>query len=188
MSVKHYVSCLWPGLPELWWRGQLAAVPAALAFALALNLVLVTRYVYPMWLPTPISAMGSGLFLVTWVALIVRGVRELPQWITPRAVADQPDRFSEAQIAYLKADYETAECLLQETLAVEHRDPPALLLLCGVYRLTDRLDEAELLLQEASRIDASTGWQIELIGEAKRLKRRMNASKSEGSSAADLAA
>ena len=34
MEAKYYATCLWPGLPELWWRGRLNALTSAIGFGL----------------------------------------------------------------------------------------------------------------------------------------------------------
>ena len=47
--------------------------------------------------------------------------------------------FPQARTAYLRGDWAEAEGLLTDVLAIEPRDPPALLLLTGVYRHTGRL-------------------------------------------------
>ena len=57
MEAKHYATCLWPGMADIWWRGRLSALPIAIAFALALNLLLVTRYIYPEWM----ASVGAKL-------------------------------------------------------------------------------------------------------------------------------
>ncbi len=59
-SGKHYLTCLWPGLPEMWFRGQLAALPAALTFALAV------------WYFNEAMPAGRWIgFGIVWIALII---------------------------------------------------------------------------------------------------------------------
>ena len=60
-------------------------------------------------------------------------------------------------------------------LAIEPRDPPALLLLTGVYRHTGRLEAAELLLREVSRLEVADAWVLEIETESKRLTRAVEA-------------
>ena len=170
MGSVHYVTCLWPGLPELWWRGRLSALPAAIAFALAVNFVLVTRFIFPQWLPSGLATMAFWIGLITWGFLIVRNIRELPEIVFPRAVSEEPDVFPAAQQAFLKGDWKTAEQLLNDVLAIEHRDSPALLLLAGVYRQTERFESAEMLMKEISRLEVADGWFLEVAAEKQRLE------------------
>lgn len=170
METRHYVTCLWPGLAELWWRGRLSALPAAIAFALAVNLMLLTRYIYPEWMASGLVSMAFWIGVVTWGFYVVRTVRELPAMVAPRSVSDEPDHFPAARIAYLRADWAEAERLLNGVLAIEPRDPPALLLLTGIYRHTERLEAAEILLKEILRLEVSGGWHLEVMAEARRLR------------------
>lgn len=179
MEAKYYASCLWPGLPELWWRGQLNALPAAIGFGVAINLFLITRYIYPQWISGGLVSMAFWVGLIVWSTYVFRSLRDLPQLIQPRAVSDQPDRFPEARDACLAGRWGDAERLLTEVLAIEPRDPPALLLLTAVYRQTQRLDASELLLQEIGRLEVADPWQLEIIAERRRLDRALDAREQE---------
>lgn len=175
MEARYYVTCLWPGLPELWWRGKLSALPLAIGFAVGLNLLLVTRYIYPQWMSGGLVTMATWIGVFTWIFYVARTVRELPGLIAPRALSEQPDRFPDARAAYLAGNWTKAEGLLTDVLAIEPRDPPALLLLTGVYRHTDRLEAAEVLLQEIARLEIADSWWLEIEAEVGRLKRAIDA-------------
>ena len=179
MDMRHYATCLWPGLPELWWRGRLSALPAAIAFTAALNLILIARYLYPGWLHWGLVSMAFWIGVIAWGFFIARGARELPQLISPRSASDQPDRFPEAQIAYLKGRWQESETLLTEVLAIEPRDPPALLLLAGIYRHTSRFDSADLLMREVRRLEVVDTWVMEIEAETKRLEKALAAAQQE---------
>ena len=90
MEARYYITCLWPGLAELWWRGRLSALPAAIAFAFTLNLLLVTRYMYPEWMASGLVSMACWIGLVAWLFFVVRSIRELPTLIAPRTVSEKP--------------------------------------------------------------------------------------------------
>tara|TARA_R110002111_G_scaffold52443_2_gene91454 strand:- start:59 stop:628 length:570 start_codon:yes stop_codon:yes gene_type:complete len=157
----------------------LSALPIAIAFAVAVNFVLITRYLFPGWLPSGLSAMAMWVGLLSWGFLVVRNVRELPELVAPRTVSDAPDEFPAAQAAYLRGHFERAERLLSDVLAIEHRDPPALLLLAGVYRQTDRLESAEMLMREISRLEATDHWFLEIAAEQQRLVRAIEQQREE---------
>lgn len=169
--MRHYLTCLWPGLAELWWRGRLSALPVAIGFMVAVNVILVTRYIYPSWLPAGLVSMAFWVGLLAWAFAAVRSIRELPGLVAPRSISDQPDRFPEAHQAFLNADYAAAEKWLAGVLAIEPRDPPALLLLVAVYRLTGRLESAEILLSEIRRLEVADRWHLEVTAETRRLER-----------------
>jgi thioredoxin-like negative regulator of GroEL len=142
-----------------------------MAFAFGLNLLLITRYLYPEWLSSGLVTMAFWVGIVVWGFYVVRSIRELPQLIAPRRVSDDPDRFPEAHAAYLQGQWREAEQRLTEVLAIEPRDPPALLLLTGVYRHTERLEAAELLLNEIGRLEVADRWWLEVDAEKRRLER-----------------
>ncbi|WP_436714697.1 hypothetical protein U8335_17240 [Roseiconus lacunae] len=171
MGVQHYLSCLWPGLSELWWRGRLSALPAAIAFGVGLNSYLVLRFLFPTWLDPVLVRSGFWVGFVMWGYWSIKSLRELPVLIAPRDVAETPDTFPEAQTAYLRRDWEQAETLLLEALRVEPRDPPALLLLSSVYRELGRPQHSLALLAEISRLEVGDHWHIELEAERGRAER-----------------
>jgi tetratricopeptide (TPR) repeat protein len=171
MDKRLYLSCLWPGLPELWYRGRLSSLPIAVAFAAALNFWLVARYLFPGLMPTGLVSMAFWVGALLWAVCVWHAIREMPHLIAPRMATDEPDYFVEAHLAYLADDLATAEELFQDVLAIEARDPPALLFLSAIYRRTGRLDSAELLLEEIERLETADRWFLEVAAEKKRLHR-----------------
>lgn len=187
MNRKLYLTCLWPGLPELWWRGRLASLPTALAFATALNLMLVAKFIYPEWLSLGLVRLTGWLGLAAWAYLSVKSISELPSLLSPRAASKSPDRFTDAHLAYLRGQWREAEACLTDCLTVENRDPPALLLLAGVYRHTQRWDAAERLIDEIRLTEAADRWWLEVETERKRLNRDRNRVLDAGPGAAQAA-
>ncbi len=171
MDRKLYLTCLWPGLPELWWRGRLGALPTAVAFAAAVNFLLVARFIYPEWLTLILVRMAGWVGVAVWLFCVLRSVRDMPSLLHPRQASGQPDRFAEAHQAYLRAQWPEAESLLTDCLSIENRDPPAMLLLAGVYRHTGRAEAAERLLEELRLTEAADRWWLEIAAEEKRLQR-----------------
>lgn len=185
MEARYYLTCLWPGLPELWWRGRLSGLPAAIGFTLALNLLLTARYLYPDWMAAGLVSLATWVGILVWLSYVIHATRELPTLIAPRSVSDEPDRFSEAHAAYLRGDWTEAERLLLQVLAIEPRDPPALLLLTGAYRHLGKLDAAKVLLKEMTTLEVADGWLVELEAEAQRLKAAIEAADAESSDQSD---
>ena len=105
MEMQHYATCLWPGLAELWWRGRLSALSVAIPFAIAINLFLVTRFIYPGWISPGLVSMAFWVGIIAWFFYLARSVRELPGLLAPREVSEQPDLFPEARTAFLKGNW-----------------------------------------------------------------------------------
>ncbi len=175
LQPKHYLTCLWPGMAELWWRGRVSALPAAIAFAAIVNALLVAKFIYSDWLSGGLVMLACWVVAAAWLVLTIRSIRELPLLLTPRRASEDPDPFPEAQIAFLRADYAEAEKLLNETLAIEPRDPPGLLLLSAIYRHTGRLHASELLLGEVRKLEVADQWELEFAAEHTRLRRDIEA-------------
>jgi hypothetical protein len=118
--------------------------------------------------------LACWIVAAAWVVLTVRSIRELPLLLSPRQVSDQPDRFAEAQLAYLTGNYALAEEALTAGLSIEPRDPPALLLLAAVLRHTGRLNAADALLTEIPKLEAAAAWNLEWESERARLERDLD--------------
>ena len=149
----------------------MSSLPTAIGFAVAVNFVLVTRFLFPQLLPSGLAAMAFWSGLLVWLFLVFRNIQALPELVTPRVVSEAPDEFPAAHAAYLRGHWERAERLLGDVLAIEHRDPPSLLLLAGVYRQTGRIESARLLLTEIGRLEVSDRWYLEIAAEQQRLER-----------------
>lgn len=171
MPARYYLTCLWPGLSELWWRGRLSGLSSAITFAVVLNTLLILRFIYPQWLAGFLVSLATWIAIAAWIFFIQRNIRELPELLAPRSVSEEPDRFAEASQAYLRGQWSDAEPLLLGMLAIEPRDPPSLLLLSGVYRHTDRLESARLLMDELCRLEIADGWTLEIDAEVSRIER-----------------
>lgn len=182
MDARHYLTCLWPGMAELWWRGRLSALPAAIGFGVLVNGLLITRFLYPEWLSGVLVRVACWVGLVAWAVGAFRAIQELPGLLSPRSVSDQPDRFPEAQVLYLGGEWDRAAELLRGILEVEPRDPPAMLLLAGVCRHRGRLDEAEEWLRRLALLEAADPWWLEREAEAGRLGRAREAAEESAAS------
>ena len=121
MEVKHYATCLWPGLAEIWWRGRITALPAAIAFTLTLNLILIARYLYPGWIHSGLVSLAFWGGLIALFFYIIRTSRELPTLLSPRAVSEEPDQFPEARTAYLSGCWEEAEAVMLRSEVLGYR-------------------------------------------------------------------
>ena len=168
MSGKMYATCVWPGLTDLWWRGRLSALPYALAFGFVLNLYLVAQFVYPEWLPKSVNQLIFWVGLPIWLLFIFRDIKLLPSTVDDEQPLSTADLFNDALAHTLRNQYAEAEGVLTDMLAIEPRDPPALLLLAGLYRTTNRYDAAKLLLREMQRLEVADRWWLEIQAEERR--------------------
>lgn len=169
MSGKMYATCVWPGLTDLWWRGRLSALPYAIAFGGVLNLYLIAQFVYPEWLPKSVNQLIFWVGFPIWLLFIFRDIKLLPSTVNDEQTLSTEDLFNDALAHTLRKQYVEAEGLLTDMLAIEPRDPPALLLLAGLYRTTNRYDAANLLLREMRRLEVADRWWLEIQAEERRI-------------------
>ncbi len=174
MSDLPYI--LWPGLAALWLRGSRRGLFVAGAFAVALNLALITTFVWP-------QLLGRGL--PPWVVPTAAWVLVLWFWVvsaraSARIVAEERSRntppnqaatdlLCQAQTQYLKGHFSQADALLARLLIQSPGDMEARLLAASICRHTARRDEAMQRLAELSTFPAATQWQVEIADEHRRL-------------------
>ncbi len=171
MDFRIYATCLWPGLPRVWFRGELHGLLSAMAMALGLNGLIILRFIYPEWLVSPGVRFVGWLLVLVWLVAVVRGYRALPHLIMPRRAARTQDHFVDAQRSFLRGNWVEAEQLLRANLQVEQRDAPSLLLLAAVYRITGRIPMAQQCLEALQGLEAGDAWWLEVRAERERLQR-----------------
>ncbi len=171
MDASHYVTCLWPGLPELWFRGRWSGLPAALLFAASLNFLLVARWIYPEWLIPSLVRIACWVAVGVWVMCVIRQLGRLPGLLEPRLTNDAADTFPAARDLYLRGDLVEAEANLAQCLEIDSRDCQALLLLAAIYRQTGRFQAAKQTNQMLSKLETADGWWLECQTEREKLQR-----------------
>lgn len=161
--------CCWPGLPQLWLRGDWSAVVIAVAFGGALNLLLVSSVVRPEWLPSSARTLLGISFGVAWSVAAIRGYRLLPELLKPAASVEHLGLFQQAQGEYLRGHWFEAEALLSKLLRFSQRDVDARLMLVSLYRHTRRFEEAASQLRELQQLEGADKWYWEMASERKLL-------------------
>lgn len=153
---------LWPGLPQIVWRGSWSGLTMALTVGLLLDFALIGTFGWTeLFSPTMRNALW-GLFGTVWLVLTVYSVGGGGfARVVPGSLADDTI-FREALAYYLKGDWCQAERLLNKALARHCRDVDCRLMLATLYRHTGRLQESA---QQLSRLEqqegaAKWGWEI----------------------------
>lgn len=178
MRALPLAMCLWPGLPRLWWRGGWGPLAGAVLFAAALNLLLVSTFLWPELLPAGGVNVGWLALVAVWGYCAIRSYRSFPVFCSER-VALERDLLIEAQHEYLLRHWAEAELLLQRVTGCAPHDTEAQLMLATLYRRQGRTPEALARLEVAKRADATRRWQWEIEHE-RRLLARASASAGQG--------
>lgn len=166
MYALSWVTCLWPGLPRLWWRGDGKALLGATAFAAAVNLGLVSSLVWNASLPKWLLVAGWFAIGAIWTVSAVHGWRLMPVLRGTEISPDREDLFLRAQTEYLNRHWLEAEELLHEVLAKRDQDAEAHLMLATLYRHTGRSAEAGECLARLQRMDGGERWRVEIARDA----------------------
>ena len=120
MGVGRWAIGAWPGLPQLWRRGDWSGLALALGFALLLNLVLLTTFVWTE-LVTPSVAVAAWVVVAGfWLASFISSWRS--GFEQGRAPTAQEDLFPTAVAEYLKGNWYDVEQICQRLLRRNDRD------------------------------------------------------------------
>jgi tetratricopeptide (TPR) repeat protein len=164
----------WPGLARLWLRGQWQGLGIALLFGSLLNGLIVTTFLWPRVIG---SEAGSAVFNVLgwfvvvcfWGASFWTTWRFLPRWQPGAETRGDDALFLRAQTQYLQGHWYDAEQLLERLLRDAPRDADAHLLLAGLYRHTQRYEEARQRLALIEHLEHGARWLFEIDEERRRL-------------------
>ena len=170
MHLSRWVSVAWPGLPQLWLRGDPVALVLAVAFAVLLNLALVTSLVWTELLdPFQRNVLWAVVGLV-WTISAVVSLRWWQSRESPQPDAAE-DLFRHSLNQYLQGNWLETERMLRRLLRRNGHDVDARLLLVGVMRRTKRFDEAHRQLDRLVASEGSDKWHTEIDREYELLER-----------------
>lgn len=172
MQVSSWLTCLWPGLPRLWWRGEWRALMTALAFAVIVNSWVVSRFLWPELVPTKLVTIGGLAALAFWLVSVWQGRRVVGD--VRGAIGDRApeDLFIQAQREYLQKHWLEAEHLLLALIRKHPRDEEAQLMLATLFRHTGRPAEARERLDTLERQDGAVRWLLEITAERRLLQQQ----------------
>lgn len=178
MRVAPLITCLWPGLSQLWMRGDRSAMLLALGFSALLNLALVASFIWPQLLgllPTTILWLVLGF---CWVVAAWCSYRNLATLSAPKQSSPTDNHlFQQAQTEYLKGQWFEAETLLNQILDLDPGDVDARLMLATLYRHTRQIQQARQQLGLLKGFEGSSKWEQEIQHEQQFLTRLENETK-----------
>lgn len=160
--------CAWPGLPSLWFRGNLSSLLVAIGFSVLFNLTLVASFLWPWILGETFPLVAWPLIFLVWTVSAFVAFQRLPDLMAvpvSEKVAEQrpPDTlFIQAQGEYLKGHWEEAVSLLHRQILHIPRDIESRLLLATLFRHVRDFDNAQIQLDEIEKFDESFEWRFEI--------------------------
>ena len=178
MTVNR-LTCLWPGLARLWFRGEWLGLLTACAYAALVNMLIVTTLLWTEVAPEYLRWAGWIVAIFWWLVAACLSLRDLPNLTSGEPHEVNQGLFAAAQTEYLKGNWIEAEACVRKLLRRAPRDVESLLLLATIQRRTRRHDEARVQLQQIARLDAANRWQVELRKERQMLRRETQREKVE---------
>lgn len=173
MGFSPWITCLWPGLPRLWWRGEWSGFVAAVVFAVGLNAALAATFIAPHWVGATWRLAGWTVLAVFWVICVHRGATRLSQIYAGDGRYNDA-LFGRAQEEYLKGQWFEAESLLLRLVREEPADVEGRLLLATLYRHTRRPELAAAQLDQMSKYPHAARWAWEIRQERHWLQQTAN--------------
>ena len=165
MGLARSLTLVWPGLPWLWLRGSVGGLVLALAFAVLLDMAVVTTWIWSELVDLQVSIGIWTATVAVWVAGTVSAASTFPAPIPRDADAAADALFVKARNAYLAHDWLAAETRLRAALALAPTDGEAQLLLATLLRRVGRTAEAKRALEQLSRSDSGAPWQAAIARE-----------------------
>ena len=171
MSFLRSLTLIWPGLPWAWLRGSWAGLILATAFAICLNLCIVTAWIWTSFIDLE---MTFGIWTATaiiWIVSTVSAMSTFPQPLISSRDEVTDQLFVDARDAYLAADWLQAETKLQTILTLSPTDGEAQLLFGTPLRRVGRFVEAKKSLEKLERSDSGKPWEHAIRHEISLIKR-----------------
>lgn len=165
MRALSYLTILWPGLPWLWLRGSLPGIVLALAFAVTLDVAMVTTWIWTDLVELPFKLAAWAGAAAIWLLGTASALSAFPPPIPTGLGPAHDARFIQARDAYLARDWVGAERRLRELLRDAPTDGEAQLLLGTLLRRAGRLTEARDALEALARSDTGLPWRAAIARE-----------------------
>ena len=170
MSFLRSITLIWPGLPWAWLRGSYAGLILATAFAICLNLCIITAWIWTSFIDIEITFGIWTATAIIWIVSTVSAISTFPQPLSNSQNEVSDRLFIDARDAYLAGDWLKAETKLQTILTLSPTDGEAQLLFGTLLRRVGRFDEAKKSLEKLERSDSGQLWQHAIHDRQKNLQ------------------
>jgi len=168
-TVMSY-GCLWPGLPQMWVGGRWLGLATAAGFALAVETLFLTLFVWDEVLGRAGMAALATFVAGTWLVGVVVNRRWVAQRRHEAALPEADDLFPDALAEYLQGSWFLAEQKCRELIRRRRSDVDARLLLATLLRHTNRFAEARTELNALAKLDGAAKWLLEISHERRLLE------------------
>jgi len=163
--IVRWLTVVWPGLPQIWLRGEWSGLMLAGGFSALLNLAVVATWGWTELLSPPLRVLAWGGVVLFWTVSIVTSIVQMPRLLRVPAMDVSEDLFRTAQGEYLRGNWFEAELALNRLLEHDPADVDAHLMLAALLRRIGQADEASQRLRRLATLEGAGKWQLEIARE-----------------------
>jgi hypothetical protein len=156
---------LWPGLPQLWLRGDLSALVLAGGFSALVNLAVMATWGWTELLTWPLLVVAWTGVVLFWIVSLVTEVPQMQALMRVSSPNITADLFRAAQGEYLRGNWFEAELALNQLLEHDPTDADAHLMLATLTRRIGQHDEAGQRLRQLETLERAGKWRLEIARE-----------------------
>jgi tetratricopeptide (TPR) repeat protein len=161
---------IWPGLAQIWSGRDVVGLMMAIAFAAALNLALISRYIWTEAFSPGWTGFFAALAGLTWFASL--GYTLWWIWLChPERHRVEIDRlYREATEFYLQGRFNEARRRLETILVRDETDADALMQLGTLFVKTEQPALARRTFKQCLELEAGVKWRWEIAQALGRLR------------------
>ena len=153
---------IWPGLAQIWTGQEVLGLILASAFAAALNLAIVSKYLWTEAFATGMPTFFATIAALTWLAAFGYTIWWLWRCHPARHREVIDGLFRDACEAYLQGRWDDSRRGLERLLAIDETDLDALMQLATLYQRTGQSDLARSTYRQCLDLDSGAKWRWEI--------------------------
>ncbi len=161
MPTLRWIAVLWPGLPQLWLRGDWSALILAVGFSALVNLAVIATWGWTELLTWPLLMVAWAGVVLFWIVSLVSAVPQMRAMTRVPSQKMATDLFRAAQGEYLRGNWFEAELALNQLLEHDPADADAQLMLATLLRRIGQHEEAGQRLRLLETLEGAGKWRLE---------------------------
>jgi hypothetical protein len=168
--MLRWIMVFWPGLPQLWLRGEWSALGLAVGFSGLMNLAVLATWGWTELLEPPLLLAAWGGVVLFWLVSLVGGLAQTARLAGVSSIDPGGDLFRAAQGEYLRGNWFEAELALNQLIERNPDDVDAHLMLATLLRRIGQPDEARERLRRLATIEGAGKWHLEIARQTRLLE------------------
>ncbi|WZO96141.1 tetratricopeptide repeat protein [Isosphaeraceae bacterium EP7] len=164
MPKRVWIAALsiWPGLPQIWSGQEVLGLILAALFAAALNLAVVTRFIWTESFDPRLSGFFVAIAVLGWAASLCYTL----WWIWrchPERHRDEIDRlYRDAIESYLQGRWNESRRRFEQILTMDETDADTLMRLGTLFVRTEQPGSARRAFRQCLELEGGAKWRWEI--------------------------